>query len=127
MRMMMKMKNGSVNRGQNDPFQYLFDRQKMFQRLLLNDELPKDNREKFALFTLALVEEIGEVLDTDKRWKIMRKTKYNKIDKINEIADCFIHLINICLYSGFDAEEVFKAIDKKININFCRMVEEKGG
>lgn len=62
-----------------------------------------------------LMSEIGEVLDADKRWKNFRNQKYDKDAKLEEIADCFIVLMNIAMFSEFSGFELAKAIDKKLN------------
>lgn len=63
-----------------------------------------------------LISEIGEVLDADKRWKNFRNKKYDKEDKLEEIADCFIVLMNIAMFSGFDSDQMVEAIIKKLEI-----------
>ena len=62
-----------------------------------------------------LMSEIGEVLDADKRWKNFRNQKYDENAKLEEIADCFIVLMNIAMFSGFDGNRLYDAIEKKIN------------
>lgn len=61
-----------------------------------------------------LISEIGEVLDADKRWKNFRNEKYDKAAKVEELADCFIVLMNVCMYSGVTGEELERAISNKI-------------
>ena len=63
-----------------------------------------------------LMSEIGEVLDADKRWKNFRNQKYNENAKLEEIADCFIVLMNVALFSGFDGNDVERAIKDKLDI-----------
>ena len=46
-----------------------------------------------------LMSEIGEVLDADKRWKSHRNDKYDKNAKLEELADCFVVLMNIAMFS----------------------------
>lgn len=62
-----------------------------------------------------LVSEIGEVLDADKRWKNFRNEKYDKEAKAEELADCFIVLMNVCMFSGLSGEDMEKAISNKID------------
>lgn len=62
-----------------------------------------------------LISEIGEVLDADKRWKNFRNEKYDKAAKVDELADCFIVLMNICMYSDINAGELELAIMDKQN------------
>ena len=63
-----------------------------------------------------LMSEIGEVLECDKRWKNYRNDKFDKDAKLEELADCFIELLNISMFSNFSAKELSKAIVNKIKI-----------
>lgn len=63
-----------------------------------------------------LMSEIGEVLDADKRWKSHRNEKYDKNAKLEELADCFVVLMNIAMFSGFDGNDLENAIQKKLCI-----------
>jgi NTP pyrophosphatase (non-canonical NTP hydrolase) len=76
-------------------------------------ELPIDDPKLFSYHVQQLMSEIGELLDADKRWKNFRNGKYDKDSKLEEIADCFIVLVNICLFSGVSCFELInKVIDK---------------
>lgn len=61
-----------------------------------------------------LMSEIGEVLDADKRWKSHRNDKYDENEKLEEIADCFIVLMNVAMFSGFDGRKIAETIDRKL-------------
>lgn len=63
-----------------------------------------------------LISEIGEVLECDKRWKNYRNDKFDKDAKLEELADCFIELLNIAMFSNFSAKELSQAIENKIKI-----------
>lgn len=63
-----------------------------------------------------LMSEIGEVLEADKRWKSHRNDKCDKQKKLEEIADCFVVLMNVAMFSGFDEEALVNAIEEKIGI-----------
>lgn len=63
-----------------------------------------------------LMSEIGEVLECDKRWKNYRNDKFDKDAKLEELADCFIELLNIAMFSNFSAKELSQAIKNKIDI-----------
>ena len=63
-----------------------------------------------------LMSEIGEVLECDKRWKNYRNDKFDKDAKLEELADCFIGLLNIAMFSNFSAKELSQAIENKIKI-----------
>lgn len=83
--------------------------------------LPEDNINIFSQQIQQLVSEIGEILSADKRWKNFRNDKLDKENKLEEIADCFIVLMNVAIYSGFSAEEVEEMILNKISKNFKRL------
>lgn len=115
------MMTGKMNKN----FLEIFQNQMAIQDYLLKSngykDLIKDNSitvpfdcpELFAHHTLWLFSELGEVLQADKRWKSSRNNEYNKENKLEEIADCFIILMNVCLFSGFDYEIIGKAIVEK--------------
>jgi len=63
-----------------------------------------------------LMSEIGEVLSADKRWKSHRNDKYDKDEKLDEIADCFIVLMNVAMFSGFEGDDLTKAVKEKLNV-----------
>ena len=101
----------------------LFEYQKAFQKLLGFDKLPVDDPKLMQLHLLGLVGEIGEVLQADQRWKTNgRNTHFDFENKKVEIADCFIYLINVCLFSNILAEEILDTIEKKINKNYMRKI-----
>ncbi len=75
---------------------------------------PYDDVSLFSYHIQLLMSEIGEVLDADKRWKNFRNEKYDKDAKVCELADCFIVLMNVCMYSGITGEELERAISNKI-------------
>lgn len=77
-------------------------------------ELPIDDPKLSSYHIQQLVSEIGEILEADKRWKNFRNNAYDKDAKLDEIADCFIVLMNIAMFSGFDAVDVYDAISNKI-------------
>lgn len=112
----------------------LFDKQAEIQRCMhnegmytdfaskeLSDEivltgLPIDSPTLSSYHIQHLISEIGEVLDADKRWKNFRNEKYDKNAKVNELADCFIVLMNICMYSDIDSIDFENAVLKKLEI-----------
>lgn len=79
------------------------------------DKIPVDDVKLMSYHVQQLISEIGEVLDADKRWKNFRNQKYNSDAKLEEIADCFIVMMNIAMFSGLDGSEVVDAIEKKLN------------
>ena len=109
----------------------LFEKQKEFQRLVLSklpessvDEvstLPCDSTYWFKYHTLAMLEELGEVLRADKRWKTHRNDRYDRDEELDELSDVFITFINMCLYSGVDAEEICRTTIAKMSTNCERI------
>lgn len=79
-------------------------------------ELPMDSVSLSSYHIQQLVSEVGEVLTADKRWKSHRQDNYSPTEKLEEIADCFIVMMNIAMFSGFDGEDVTKAIVDKLDV-----------
>ena len=120
---MTMMRNGKTNNlTLNDLFvQQMMNQDKMLQDGMYDDYkmsstecVPVDDVRLASYHVQHLVSEIGEVLDADKRWKNFRNEKYDKDAKVEELADCFIVLMNIAMYSDIDAPELSKAIYNKI-------------
>jgi NTP pyrophosphatase (non-canonical NTP hydrolase) len=82
-----------------------------------NPQIPRDDINLFSFHIQQLMSEIGEVLTADKRWKSHRKDNFDVENKKEEIADCFVVLLNIAIYSGINADELFEAILNKIKKN----------
>lgn len=112
-----------------DWIENIWDKQKELQRKLYN--IKSDNIEdvtKMYFCSSAMIIELGELLQTDTRWKEIvtgspRPTKCNKEDFIKEYADVFLYLLNIAIYSGFDIEDIKSAIKNKQNLNFERLLK----
>lgn len=114
-------------------FKEIYDMQLNNQQLLINNNL-YDNINKITLpcdvislssyHVQQLVSEIGEVLEADKRWKNLRNDKYNPEHKREEIADCFIVLMNIAMFSGISSEELENAIVDKLEVVKKRFEEK---
>ncbi len=111
-------------------FKDIYNLQIGFQSLLtkkgLNDikentMLPIDDITLFSQHLQHLISELGEVLAADKRWKNFRNDKYDKENKKEELADCFIVLMNMCIYSGFESKEILIAVVDKILKNHKRI------
>lgn len=84
-------------------------------------DLPSDIVQGFSYNIQHLVSEVGEVLEADKRWKSMRKSKYDRQAKIQEICDCFIVLMNVAIYSGVEPEELETELLYKLAVNRTRL------
>lgn len=99
----------------------MFTMQKDLQNLITKVQTPCDNVGQFHYSITALVCELGEVLQADKRWKNNgRNNYYDRDEKLEEFVDCFAFLINACLYSGYNAEEIYYAFVKKFEVNVER-------
>lgn len=85
------------------------------------NNIPEDNVKGFSFHIQQLISEIGEVLASDKRWKNFRNAHFDFEEKKKEIADCFIVLMNIAIFSGISAEELESTIAGKIEENFIRI------
>ena len=115
----MKMKTDWLQ----DPitFRELYLRQIGFQELIGNTGIPKDDPDMLAHHLLGMVTEIGEVAQADKRWKKnKRNDHYDRDEKVKEMADVAVFLLNIIIYSGIDPDEMLKAINDKIKENSDR-------
>lgn len=99
----------------------VYDRQVYFQKLLAkNDEqknLPADDVTKFQYHITAIVEELGEVLKADKRWKTHRNETFLKEEKEEELADVFITVLNLLIFSGIDIKDFLNQVAKKQSAN----------
>lgn len=87
--------------------------------------LPHDSVQLCSYHVQQLMSEIGEVLDADKRWKNFRNEKYDPDAKLDEIADCMIVLMNIAIFSGFNATDVMSAVNTKLDVVSRRIGEVK--
>lgn len=124
----MKMTTRTTGKTNNPmTLQDLFERQMANQAQMLESGLydgfksqwskiiPTDDPKLMSYHIQQLMSEIGEVLDADKRWKNFRNQKYDKDAKLEEIADCFIVLMNVAMFSGFDGVQLTDAIVNKLN------------
>lgn len=125
---MMKMKATTTGKMTDfgTSFESLFLQQMQNQQMLIDkgqydkykddktNTVPVDDIGLFSYNIQQLMSEIGEVLDADKRWKNFRNEKNDSNGKLEEIADCFIVMMNIAMFSGFNGTDVAKAIAEKI-------------
>lgn len=95
---------------------------KKYQSHLSNGKLPVDNPELFQYHMTAIVEELGEVLKADKRWKTHRNDAFDPENKMEEISDVFITFLNICIFSGYKPEDIMYNVNSKIKRNLERMI-----
>ena len=116
--------NGKKSKSLNDLFICQMRNQDKFLRSGIYDRfkdettitVPADDVGLASYHVQQLMSEIGEVLDADKRWKSHRNDKYDKNAKLEELADCFVVLMNIAMFSGFDGDDLAKAIQQKLGV-----------
>lgn len=101
-------------------FKQSYDNQTHFQEAITGAKCPGDNLTQFSYHVQAMVEELGEVMKADKRWKTHRNERFEPEEKLDEIADVFITAMNIAIHSGFTAETIEQAIARKIDENYER-------
>lgn len=112
----------------------VYENQKQFQRMVIDKygydtkdslvSLPTDSVGVASFHMQALMEEVGELVKSDKRWKNFRNKEYDKDNKLEELADCFICLMNICLFSGVRYYDLEAALVKKLKGNYQRVQSE---
>lgn len=100
----------------------LFLKQIDFQRQITHiPNLPYDIPTWYSYHMLAMMEELGEILKADKRWKTHRNERYVPAEKLDEIADVFITLMNICIFSNVDSATLVQAVENKIEQNIEKL------
>ena len=109
----------------NFNFEKLFQRQVEFQETVTGAKCPGDHLNQFSYHVQAMVEEMGEVMKADKRWKTHRNTRYVPEEKLDELADVFITAMNLAIHSGFSYDDIAREICLKIGDNFKRWEEKK--
>lgn len=96
-----------------------------FELIDCGTSLPYDSVQLCSYHVQQLMSEIGEVLDADKRWKNFRNEKYDPEAKLDEIADCMIVLMNLAIFSGFNATDLMSAVNAKLDVVSRRISEVK--
>lgn len=118
-----------------DSVRFLFSLQQKFQHQVqeyncltenfgrqIVSEFPCDSPVWFQYHVTAMAEELGEILKADKRWKTHRNERYERDEKLDELADIFITAMNIAMYSGFSSDDVTFAIKNKIEANSQKLI-----
>ena len=108
----------------NGKIENLFKKQIEFQNKIVKEDLPADSIEWSSYHILGLVEEVGELLRADKRWKTHRNEFYDRENKVIELADIFICLMNIAMFSNIGPEQFFEAVENKIKENSKKLKGE---
>ena len=112
------MMNGKTNKN----LQELFNKQIEFQKKVTElQELPVDSPQWYSYHMLAMLEELGEVLKADKRWKTHRNHRFVPDEKLEEVADIFITIMNICIFSDIEHDKLVQAVNRKISENMLKL------
>ena len=127
--------NGKKSKSLNDLFTCQMKNQDKFLRSGIYDRfkdkatmtVPVDDVGLASYHIQQLMSEIGEVLEADKRWKSHRNDKNDKDGKLEELADCFIVLMNMVMFSGFDGNDLEEAIEKKLKKVSDRFEDAQNG
>ena len=103
----------------DEVFEKQIDLQKKY-RQIENSELLPDIGLMYASATGMMVE-IGEMLQTDTRWKAIttgskKQPVCNNIKFIEELSDVFIYLMNVLIYKGVDIDTFKMAVKAKQNV-----------
>jgi NTP pyrophosphatase (non-canonical NTP hydrolase) len=132
-KMTMRRMIGKMGHSAVASFENAYEKQIAFQKEIIkkyqshimdHKDLPLDNPDLFQYHMTAIVEELGEVLKADKRWKTHRNDAFDPENKLEEIADVFITAINICIFSGYDSSKIMDKVNSKILDNYGRMIEK---
>lgn len=105
-----------------DKLQAMFDMQKKLQKRLFNLQLPGIYTERIPITVTSIVAELGEILEDEQGWKDWRKNPpvVDREHLLMEVVDLWHFVINLTLYLGFDALDVFKEFKKKNKENHAR-------
>lgn len=104
-----------------------YDMQLECQRLITGEEqIPRDSVEWFGYHIKLMLEELGELLSADKRWKTHRNEKFDPENKLEELSDVIIIALNLCIFSGLDADELYTLVKSKITKNVHRWRTKDG-
>ena len=100
----------------------MFEKQKVLQKRLFDIDLPKMMPDKLPITVTSIVAELGEILEEQQAWKDWKKNP-KPIDAANldtELADLWHFVINLTLYLGYDAADIFGAFNRKNVTNHIR-------
>lgn len=103
----------------------LFNKQIEIQKIAFDVNLPEHKPELVRYFALGLMSEVGEVLQADKTWKPFNVGVCNGENVKEELADCYLFLMNLCLAEGFTAEQMIEMIRNKQEVVLQRIRRDK--
>lgn len=100
----------------------MFDRQKVLQKRLHGVDLPAMMPERLPMTVTSIISELGEILEEQQAWKDWKQNP-KPVIKSNldtEVADLWHFVINLTMYLGYDATEVYKVFVEKNEVNHQR-------
>ena len=105
-----------------DMLEVMFNKQKVLQKRLRGVDLPEMHPELIPITVTSIVAELGEILEDEQHWKDWRK---NPVDTDiahmrMETADLWHFVINLTLYLGMDAQDIFEEFEAKNAVNHER-------
>ncbi len=104
-----------------DRLEEMFNKQKIMQKRIRNHELPKRMPERYPMEVASIIAELGELLEEDQAWKDWKKNPKPPGDNMPvEVADLWHFIINLTLYMGYDAHDVYDAFTAKNAVNHQR-------
>ena len=115
-----------AKQGIPDRLATMFTDQLLKQKVIADLQLPADNPEAAAYFTLGLMSEIGEMLNEDKRWKDNLRLGIGDNSEglaaaQNELIDCWLFLINLTLAMNVDADKLYEMFGQKSKVVWGRI------
>lgn len=100
----------------------LFDLQKIFQKKVSDDDLPDMKPERIPMTITSIIGELGEILEEQQAWKDWKENPDDP-DLQNlrmEVADLWHFIINLTLYMGMDAYDLYQEFIDKNKVNHKR-------
>jgi len=110
-------------------FSKIWNDQREFNDKLVDLENIENNKEEFQkwnnFYHLALMREVGEVLDTV-NWKIHRKENKDiiKSNTLEELVDCLKYWMSLCQLHGFSYEDIYEEYFRKSAVVVQRYKQE---
>lgn len=105
----------------DNKLQMLFNLQKNLQKRLNGVDLPDLCPQHIPMTVTSINAEVGEILEEYQGWKDWKDdVTFDSWNLLYEVVDLWHFIINLTLYLGFDANDVFEAFCKKNQINHER-------
>jgi dimeric dUTPase (all-alpha-NTP-PPase superfamily) len=105
-----------------DKLEVMFNMQKVLQKRVVGTDLPALLPERLPITVTSIVAELGEILEDEQHWKDWKKNPADTdiAHMRMECADFWHFVINLTLYLGMDAQDIFDEFEAKNAINHER-------